>query len=384
MAQPPKYTKGQDFTEYATENPSAPYHPAKLDAELNKIATSIAALVENIVKIQRDDGKLGYGVITPDALSSSVLVMLGESGFVPRGAWASGVSYKAKEILDTGAGGYLVYVVSDHISTTVAADIASNKLMRVSRLIEQVASTVSIAGISGLSALDVQGALTEIVASVNSVNADVAEQLVLIGALTTRMEAAESSIQGILDSGGGAGGGGIYVPQMRFAFLSQSTPSIMGNMAIPQSFGINQVAGDLLESIAGGIVFTGHDRDSMYAQTGVWLHFRIFARYTRNSTSQFINNKGCHIWLIKNSDDKFPNSETVGQVDADCYRTLYRRSERISNSTSNYINIEIEYVVRAFENDTFSFGVTNLENFEGSSLTGTVVVSQLSLAYPPP
>lgn len=126
------YVKTEDFTDYATDNPQAPYPPAKIDSQLALIAQFSAAIQENIFKIQRDDGGLRNGVVHPQSLSASTLALI-DSEFTPRGQWTTGVAYKAKDVLENVATEDLVFVVSDHTSGVYATDLAAGKLMRVGK-----------------------------------------------------------------------------------------------------------------------------------------------------------------------------------------------------------------------------------------------------------
>lgn len=68
MAQPPRYDRLKDFAEDYGDNTDH----AALNAELDNASSSINKIRENLVLIQRDDGRLQNGIVTPDALSPGI------------------------------------------------------------------------------------------------------------------------------------------------------------------------------------------------------------------------------------------------------------------------------------------------------------------------
>ena len=125
MAQPPAYDRLYNFTQYAAANPSAPYQPAYTDSELNGIQTTIAAIRTNLVLIQRDDGALKNGIVTPDSLSTSTALLLAATGCTIRGTWLTATAYALKDVVIDGTGTYIC--ATAHTSGTFATDLTAVK-----------------------------------------------------------------------------------------------------------------------------------------------------------------------------------------------------------------------------------------------------------------
>ena len=125
MSQPTPYSKGFNFTNYATLNPNAPFQPMSLDTELNNIAQTLAGVLMNLALIQRDDGKIANSSIALEQLSSSVIAAM-SNGWVIKGNWGTGVQYHANEIVTAPDLSTYIAVV-DHVAGTFATDYAAGK-----------------------------------------------------------------------------------------------------------------------------------------------------------------------------------------------------------------------------------------------------------------
>jgi hypothetical protein len=187
MTQATPYSKTVDLTEYATENPQAPFPPALLDSQLAAIALFSQQIQLNLALLQRDDGALRNGVVTPDSLGLATLLLLGGTGFNPRGTWVTARAYVQRDIVTQGDGIY--FVVSNHTSGVFATDLAAGRLMLVGTNsaatgdASLVAFTPTVGGI--LNALTVQAVLVQaqdFIVSLNNANAARAGE---ITALTT-------------------------------------------------------------------------------------------------------------------------------------------------------------------------------------------------------
>lgn len=151
MTQAAPYFKATNFTQYATNNPQAPFPPAALDSELNAIAQFTQTVQSNIALLQRDDGALRDGLVTPSSLALATLVLIGGSGsFNPRGAWQTGQPYIKGDIVTQSNGVY--FVVSSHTSGTFNTDVAANRLMQVgvNFLIGYIAADIAFSTNGGL------------------------------------------------------------------------------------------------------------------------------------------------------------------------------------------------------------------------------------------
>lgn len=128
MTQATPYVKSTNFTQYASNNPAAPYQPASLDAELNNVSASVNVLANNLNLIQRDDGKLADATVTAQSFDTSALLMIGgQSKFKSRGTWGVGISLNEGDFIRAGSN--LYFVVTDHISSSIASDESANKIM---------------------------------------------------------------------------------------------------------------------------------------------------------------------------------------------------------------------------------------------------------------
>ena len=83
MSQPTPYTRQYNFSDYQSLHPSDPLPAASVDAEFNAVKTTLDGTLTNLAKIQRDDGQLVNGVVTPDSLSTATLNAVG--GWTVRG-----------------------------------------------------------------------------------------------------------------------------------------------------------------------------------------------------------------------------------------------------------------------------------------------------------
>lgn len=129
MAQPTPYNRLYDFTQYALDHPSAPYNPSEHDAELDAIEQTVDDLCANIAQIQRDDGGLFNGIVTPDSFSNASLLLIGAGtttgSWLPRGNWATATSYALRDFVNNGGQSYVCAVA--HTSGTFATDLAAGK-----------------------------------------------------------------------------------------------------------------------------------------------------------------------------------------------------------------------------------------------------------------
>lgn len=80
MTQPTPFDRSFSFNEFASAHPTSPPPGAALDAEFNAIAETLDDTLESLALIQRDDGKLANGIVTPDALSDATLAQMAGVG----------------------------------------------------------------------------------------------------------------------------------------------------------------------------------------------------------------------------------------------------------------------------------------------------------------
>lgn len=98
MADPTKYTPGYSFSGYQTANPTAPLPAPQVDNELTQVAVSVGQLVDAVKDVRRSDGALKNAIVTPDSLSAEARSLL-VGDVNPRGVWAGGTVYAAKDVV---------------------------------------------------------------------------------------------------------------------------------------------------------------------------------------------------------------------------------------------------------------------------------------------
>ena len=108
MAQPPKYVRTADFSQDEANNVAgrSTVLTASLDAELDNVATSLNAAIDNLGQIQRDDLKLRDKIVEPHTLSDAVKAVVG-AAWNPRGVWASGTAYAVRDVVEQGGTSYV-------------------------------------------------------------------------------------------------------------------------------------------------------------------------------------------------------------------------------------------------------------------------------------
>jgi hypothetical protein len=128
MAQAPTYTRTTSFAQDEANNAGgrATVRTDRVDAELDNVGASINALRSNAALIQRDDGALRDLVVTPESLSAKTAAMFGGSDFEPRGTWAAGAFYAAKDLIEN-AGVIYVCLVSHTAAALFATDRSAGK-----------------------------------------------------------------------------------------------------------------------------------------------------------------------------------------------------------------------------------------------------------------
>lgn len=138
MSQPTAYTRLYNLSTYASNNPAAPYNAAQHDAEFNAVALTLSETLANLGLIQRDDGGLFNGVVTPDSLNTATINMIGD--WNPRGAWVTATNY-AKLDMVTPTGASLTYVCNT--AHTSGATFAAGLVLGYWQLVN---GTGSVAG----------------------------------------------------------------------------------------------------------------------------------------------------------------------------------------------------------------------------------------------
>ena len=73
---PTTYTRGYDFTSYQTSNPSDPLPASSVDTQLDNIATNFNKTVDNLIVIQRSDGKLANDSVHAETFDAGAIALI--------------------------------------------------------------------------------------------------------------------------------------------------------------------------------------------------------------------------------------------------------------------------------------------------------------------
>lgn len=124
MPQPNPYTRSYDFTDFQEQYPNQPLPAAPVDANLDNIAIAIRQVINRLILVQRDDGKLKNQLVTIDSLSNDVRALLG-SNINPRGNWVTATAYAVLDLVNVNGVTYICAVA--HTSGTFVTDRNAGK-----------------------------------------------------------------------------------------------------------------------------------------------------------------------------------------------------------------------------------------------------------------
>lgn len=116
MSQPTPYTPTTDFSQQEANNASgrSTVNTAALDAEFANIETTLDQTLDNLQKIQRDDGKLKDLAVGVNALSPEILNLMGGFRIVGDGEWKANTAYQVKDLASDENSNYVC--IEDHTS----------------------------------------------------------------------------------------------------------------------------------------------------------------------------------------------------------------------------------------------------------------------------
>lgn len=124
------YERQASFTGYEVANPTAPPAGESLDAEFDAVKETTDSLESAIEDIRADDGGLKNGIVDPEALSTDLLALIGDTALNPRGDWVTATAYEILDLVKDAAGDGNVYVaLEDHTSGTFSTDKGAGKWM---------------------------------------------------------------------------------------------------------------------------------------------------------------------------------------------------------------------------------------------------------------
>jgi hypothetical protein len=166
MSQPTALARLVRYADYAAANTAQPYNSSQHDAEHDAIVNTMTQVLANIALIQRDDGGIRNGTVTPSALSADLLVLIGSTGINWRGNWAIVTAYALKDAVVFNGASY-VSLVAHTSSGDFNVDLAAGNW----QIISNTASAVAIAFTPTASILssNIQNAIQEVDAKVSSI-----------------------------------------------------------------------------------------------------------------------------------------------------------------------------------------------------------------------
>lgn len=102
MADPDTYERSYGFESYQSSNPSQPLPGNQVDAELDAVTAAIDGLITALQDVRRSDGALKNGIVTSDALATSLftgLVDAADDAAAAAGGVAVGATYRNGSVL---------------------------------------------------------------------------------------------------------------------------------------------------------------------------------------------------------------------------------------------------------------------------------------------
>ena len=140
MAQPPIYSRAYDFSAYQTSNPQDPLPASQVEAELDRIKSTLDAVLNNMAILQRDDTQLANQSVTAESLSQDALAIAQADGFNIRGDWATGIDYEINDVVDFNDATYIC--INAHTSASTFDSLAAHWLLLANAAIDTSASAV--------------------------------------------------------------------------------------------------------------------------------------------------------------------------------------------------------------------------------------------------
>jgi hypothetical protein len=156
MPYPAPYTRQANYTSFEQSNPTTPKPGSDLDADFDAVKTSMDESQDALADVRRADGALVNGIVTPDSLSLSTLLMLGD--WVLRGEWVTATVYAELDVISKV--GKLYVSLAAHTSGTFAVDLAAGKWAAL--FLSVAAADVTYTPAGDIAATDVQAAITEL------------------------------------------------------------------------------------------------------------------------------------------------------------------------------------------------------------------------------
>jgi hypothetical protein len=127
MAQPPAYSPATDFSNDESVNIGgrSTVRTDRLDAELDALELTIAAIRTNLSLLQRDDGKLRDALVQYYNLSASCKAAVLATKWNAMGLWETATVYAVSDMVDKDGAAYIC--AEAHTAGTFATDYAAGK-----------------------------------------------------------------------------------------------------------------------------------------------------------------------------------------------------------------------------------------------------------------
>lgn len=143
MSQPTRFVPNNDYSVDIVPGDEG----NALDQDFADVKLTTDGICDNLALLQRDDGALHNGIVTPDSLTADTAAMVGD--WVPRGAWLTATSYSAFNFVTQSGIGYLCLVA--HVSGTFATDLAAGKWTAISK-VDSVSTAFALTVLAGANA----------------------------------------------------------------------------------------------------------------------------------------------------------------------------------------------------------------------------------------
>jgi hypothetical protein len=159
MPQPPAYSPATDFSEDEAANVGgrATIRTDRLDAELDALELTIAAIRTNLSLLQRDDGKIRDGYVEAYNLSAACKAYVLATKWSSAGLWETANAYVVNDMVDKDGAAYIC--AEAHTSGTFATDYTAGKWQIF--VAASTAGGVSFAPTAMLESTNVQDAINE-------------------------------------------------------------------------------------------------------------------------------------------------------------------------------------------------------------------------------
>lgn len=220
MAQPPAYTRKQNFTDWQTAHPGSVAQGSDLDAEFNALKTTTDAVRANLALIQRDDGKLANGSVHANAFDATAALLIA-GGWTPKGSWLTATAYAIGDVVEN-SGTYVCTVA--HTSGVFATDNAAGDWLKISA--GSTASEITNVPAGNVVATDVQAAITELDAKITQRSVSLLQYATGDG-VTDDTAAIDSAIAAV------GAGGLLYAPAGTYLTTGNSIGKSMTLMSAP-------------------------------------------------------------------------------------------------------------------------------------------------------